>query len=336
MIFMENLEEIISRISSQTGADKNEILLRVKEKQRELSNLISEEGAAYIVAKESGIELIKKKEYELKIGSIMGGMRSVSLTARVLKIEETRAFKTDRAEGKVCSIRLGDETGIIRLTLWNDQIGKAEELKRDSLVKITNAFAKDNFGKAELSLGKLGKLEKVQDSAAIIYADEIEQKFVSEQGSASSQKHYDEIGISGLREGSNARIRACIAQVFESSPFFLTCPECSMRVEEACKLHGKSEPNLVISGIVDDGTGNIRAVFFRSAAESLLGMSTAEAWQIYEPRRNAESIISRIPLAKDFILKGFVKRNKLYERLEFVVNEVEEVNVKREIEKMMK
>lgn len=332
---MESLEEILARIAMQTGMEKQEILLRVKDKQKELSNLISEEGAAYIVAKECGIELIKKKDYEIKIGNIISGMKTVNLVSRVLKVDDIRSFKTEKAEGRVCSVSLGDDTGIMRLTLWNDQIGKVEELKRDNLVKISSAFAKDNFGKTELGLGKLGKLEKMQDSTSIPYADEIEKKFISSQSSAPMQKSYDDLLISELREGVNAKIRACIAQIFEGTIFFLTCPDCGMKVEEKCKIHDKVEPNLVISGIVDDGSGNIRAVFFRNAAESLLSVSTKEAWESYSPRRNSEAIISRIPLAKDFIFKGFVKRNKLFERLEFVVNEVSDVNAMEEIEKIV-
>lgn len=331
---MENLEEIVSRISSQTGIEKQEVLSRVRDKQKELSNLISEEGAAYIIAKECGIELIKKKDYEMKIGNIISGMKTVNIACRILKVEEIRSFKTEKAEGRVCSISLGDDTGIMRLTLWNDQIGKVEELKRDNLVKITSAFAKDNYGKTELSLGKLGKLEKIQDSSSIPYADEIEKKFGTSQSSGQVRKNYDDFLISELREGSNARIRACIAQIFEGTLFFLTCPDCGMKVEEKCKIHDKSEPNLVLSGIVDDGSGNIRAVFFRNAAESIIGMSTKEAWEIYAPRRNAEALLARIPLAKDFIFRGFVKKNKLFERLEFVVNEVSDVDAIAEIEKI--
>ena len=59
---MKNLNEIIDKIVEQTGKDRNEILEMVKQKHRDMSNLISEEGAAYIVAKDMGIELIKKRE----------------------------------------------------------------------------------------------------------------------------------------------------------------------------------------------------------------------------------------------------------------------------------
>lgn len=329
---METMEEIIRNISSQTGIGEEDIRKRIKEKQRDLSNLISEEGAAYIVAKEHGIELIKKKEYDIKIGNIIAGMKAFNVTARVLKKDDIKEFKTEKAQGKLCPLQIGDETGIIRLILWNDQSDAAENIKRDNLIKIQGAYAKDNLGRVEISVGRSGKIEKVQDSAEIPYADEIEKRFGIESPIA---KNHRKRKIKDLREGENARIRACIVSLFENNPFFFTCPDCGMKVKDICEAHGKKEPNLFLSGIIDDGTGNMRAIFFRKNAEKLIGMGTAEAWELFDKTKTASSITCRVALGKDYIFSGFVKKNKLFERMEFVANEVEEVNVKEEIKDLI-
>ena len=53
---MGELEELIHTVSEKTGLGEDEIKKKVKEKQRELSGLVSETGAAYIVANELGVK----------------------------------------------------------------------------------------------------------------------------------------------------------------------------------------------------------------------------------------------------------------------------------------
>ncbi len=55
------LNEIIEKIKEQSGLPEEEIKNKIKEKQRELYGLVSPEGAAHILAKELGIELVKRE-----------------------------------------------------------------------------------------------------------------------------------------------------------------------------------------------------------------------------------------------------------------------------------
>lgn len=52
---------VIQNIVSVTGLTIEDVKKRVLDKQKEFENLISEEGAAYIVAKELGLKLVKSK-----------------------------------------------------------------------------------------------------------------------------------------------------------------------------------------------------------------------------------------------------------------------------------
>lgn len=330
---MESFDEIVGRIASHTGMDRKEIVSRIRSKQNELANMISEEGAAYIIAKECGIELLKKKECEVKIGSLVSGLKNVNLSGRVMKIDGAREFKTEKAQGKLASVIIGDDTGIIKVILWNDQADLAKDLKKGGLVKVMNAYVKDNMGKTEANIGKSGKIEKIPDSPEIPFVEELEKKFSSQQ--PSSGRNYERNPISGMKEGAYSETRACIVRVFEGNPFYFTCPDCGMKVTEPCPTHGKKEPTLVVSAIMDDGTGNMRIVLFRNNVEKLIGISTSEAYKAFEKKLNAQEVYGRIELGKDFIFRGFVKKNKLVERLEFVANEVEEIDARKEAERLL-
>ena len=50
-------EEIVKKICEEKQMDHEEVHLRVKEKLRQLSDLISKEGAAHIVANELGVKV---------------------------------------------------------------------------------------------------------------------------------------------------------------------------------------------------------------------------------------------------------------------------------------
>jgi replication factor A1 len=126
-------------------------------------------------------------------------------------------------------------------------------------------------------------------------------------------------------------------QLFETSIFYEICPQCGSRVvkevnEFKCSEHGKVEPvkTIVLSGIIDDGTGNIRVVFFRDVALELIGMDMKQALE------NEGSFFDNINvLGKEFIITGKARRNKMFNRLEFVANNVKEVDAVEEANKII-
>jgi replication factor A1 len=153
------LEEIVAKISSESGKTEDEIKDMVEEKREELGGLITPEGAAHVVANGLGINLFKgvSLHKELKIESIIPGMKSVDITGKVVRIFPPREFdRKDGTKGKVCSILLGDETGTIRTVFWGDDVSLIEEEKivEDCILRIRAGYTKENLnGEAELHIG---------------------------------------------------------------------------------------------------------------------------------------------------------------------------------------
>src|SRR4030042_6338138 len=104
---MFSIEEIVEKICEHTQMSQKKVLQLIEEKQDELSGLVSREGAAYIVAREFGISLLKESKKQLKVNSLTEGLNSVDLVARVIRISEQRDFQKEDRKGSVVNLMLG-------------------------------------------------------------------------------------------------------------------------------------------------------------------------------------------------------------------------------------
>ncbi len=106
----------------------------------------------------------------LKISEIKPGMNNINIVGKVIDVGKMRTFaRKDSTMGKVTGITIGDDTGKMRLTLWD---GKAEApVKAGDTVEITNAYSRENTfsNQTELNLGSGGGIAK--SSVAVDYSE---------------------------------------------------------------------------------------------------------------------------------------------------------------------
>ena len=63
------------------------------------------------------------------------GQSDVTLRGRVLAVDSVRTFeRDDGSEGRVSNLVLGDESGRVRITLWDEQANLVEEIDPDTCV----------------------------------------------------------------------------------------------------------------------------------------------------------------------------------------------------------
>ena len=92
----------------------------------------------------------------MKIVELKPGMRRVEITGKVLSISETREVTTRAGEQSgVATADLNDDSGTVKLTLWNEQI---DQVKVDDNVKIENGYVTSFRGETQLNVGRYGKL----------------------------------------------------------------------------------------------------------------------------------------------------------------------------------
>ncbi|NIO45047.1 MAG: DUF2240 family protein, partial [Candidatus Aenigmarchaeota archaeon] len=88
-----DFEIIVKKIKEKANLNDEEVNKKILEKQQELSNLVSKEGAAYIIAKELGLDIFQKTKRRLEIKNVVPKLRNLNLTARIVKVFEAKEFK---------------------------------------------------------------------------------------------------------------------------------------------------------------------------------------------------------------------------------------------------
>jgi replication factor A1 len=160
-------ESYISKIIEETGLNRKEIQDRVKEKKEELKGLISEEGALFIIAKELGVDVkTNNKEImgdlEINISDVTKEMKNVTLAGRIKEILRVYKFeKKEGEEGYVGSFILNDNTGDIRIVLWDEDVAIFQDVNfvKGEIVKVINGYPKEGRdGRIEIHIGRLGKI----------------------------------------------------------------------------------------------------------------------------------------------------------------------------------
>ncbi len=99
------------------------------------------------------------------ISELKTGQGKVDIEAVIESIEEPRSFEKFGKEIKVANAVLKDESGSIKLTLWNDEIDK---VKPGSRIKISNGFVNEFKGEKQLTAGKFGKMEVLGEEAEAV------------------------------------------------------------------------------------------------------------------------------------------------------------------------
>ena len=91
------------------------------------------------------------------IKDLQNGQKRVSVEAKVVEkgdVREVRSRFKDETYRIVDAV-VADETGSVKLTLWNEQI---EHVNVGDNIKIDNGYVTSFKGEIQLNVGKFGKL----------------------------------------------------------------------------------------------------------------------------------------------------------------------------------
>jgi replication factor A1 len=96
------------------------------------------------------------------IDALTLGESDVTLTGVVLDTDSIRTFeRDDGSEGRVANLTLGDETGRVRVTLWDDQTELVNELDPGTTVELVDGYVRERDGDLEVHLSARSTLEAV-------------------------------------------------------------------------------------------------------------------------------------------------------------------------------
>ena len=266
--------------------------------------MIDKKTATFIVAKTIGIELPKTIETKLQIKNLVANIRGVNIVGKIFKISPINEFqKKNGKSGKVANVFISDGTGYTRIPLWNDHVKMIEEevFSMGDTIQINNAMTKENiYGETELMIGKFGKIEKIENSENNIPSlENLNNTYIS--------RPTGRIKIENIIPGK-FEIKGTIVQIFRGKFIF----------------GEDSDKGLVISSMVDDGTGNLRVVFFREIAEKISGMKPDDIINLSEQDRL--DFVKKALLGKEFLISGNIKKNTFFDCLELIAEITNDVN----------
>lgn len=99
-----------------------------------------------------------RQPVDVKVGELTPTSRAVNVIAKAMSKSEVRNIATGRdgAPHRVCDALVGDETGCVYLTLWDDNIEKVNE---GDTVSVKNGYINLFRGNMRLNVGRYGTLE---------------------------------------------------------------------------------------------------------------------------------------------------------------------------------
>jgi len=329
MILKLDYNELVSKIKER-GLSDEEINKRINDKLEQLSGLISKEGAAHLIANELGIKIFEDVG-EVKISKVIFGMRDVGVVGKVIDIYEVRSFEKENRKGKVANFLIGDESGRIRIVLWDDNhISKIEnkELKENDIVRLKNCYVKENNGYKELHLGNKSVFEinpdgvKVEDVANGYQMDSFSVKQIVD-----------------LNEGDNVKLRGTVVQLYDPR-FYEICDRCGKRARMEgnsfkCVEHGDVSVKYasVINFFLDDGSDNIRIVCFRDQVKELLELEEEALLELKDSASKFEEIRNNL-LGRQVEVNGRVVKNEMFDRKEFIASSLNELKAEKLLAEM--
>jgi replication factor A1 len=253
------LEETIELILKHTEHQRDEVLKMIEEKRQELGpEVVNEESAAMIIARELGIDLQQvSAKARIRIEDITESTGRVPLTARVVSKNPVRTFtRKDGGEGKVASLFVSDETGEIRVTLWDEITRVVEEdiVKIDDVIQLRGGYVKKGLGDAlEINMGRM---------SGIKILDEYE---LEDLGIDFGETPSTKIGELLEEKMYNISVTAKIQKVFPLTTF--------------SRDDGESEGK-VLRLIVADETGETGCVFWDKEAEEMENAKVGEVFNL--------------------------------------------------------
>lgn len=104
----------------------------------------------------------------MAIKDLQAKQGNANVIATVVSKDSIREFQKFGKAGKVCNATIKDDTGEVKLTLWNEQI---DSISVGDKIEIKNGYVNEWQGEKQLSTGKFGSLEIIEKAAAEMKAE---------------------------------------------------------------------------------------------------------------------------------------------------------------------
>ncbi|MFC7041794.1 single-stranded DNA binding protein [Halonotius sp. GCM10025705] len=109
-------------------------------------------------------ELDVETQEMYRVEDLSMGVSDVNLKGTILDVGTVRTFdRDDGSEGQVSNLSVGDPTGRVRVTLWDEQAPLVSEFTDGQSVEIVDGYVKERDGSLELHVGSRGAVETIDE-----------------------------------------------------------------------------------------------------------------------------------------------------------------------------
>lgn len=239
-----------------------------------LIRLSEEQASAMFIPELSSLE---KALYDYKkISDIDEDDQDIIVIGRVIELNEIHEFERDNGDsGFVRNIEIADETGSLRVVLWDADAKREFEMGQP--IKLQNPrFDLDNDSRIEAIVNR---------NTAILEPSESEIEKLPSQDELMEAIYVPKTIESLAEDDVNVCVTGTIVEVDSNRIISKKCPSCNGYVEGAedenvCDNCGHvfDEPKtlLMVPLRIEDDTGDIKVTFFDKLAEELIGMKKEE------------------------------------------------------------
>jgi replication factor A1 len=239
-------EKIIDQIlSRRPEISRKDIIERLEKEKKKTGGFISDETLLWMIAAEFNVEIPRDEAlaFTLSIRDLIPSLNDVTLVGRVVAVYPPKAF-TGRKNGKVASLLVADQSGILRVVLWNDKTSlmQSGEIKVGQIIRFSHGYTReDRSGRVELHIGEKSEIEtNPQDVKAKDYPTI--DKFTTKIGEITQAHKNKKVNVIGT-----------VKELFSSSAF----------------QRKDSSSGKVMRFVLADETGEIPAVVWNEKVDEL-------------------------------------------------------------------
>jgi len=239
-------EKIIEQIlSGRPEISREEVIERLEKEKMKTGGFISDKTLLRMIAAELSVEIPHDEALapKLSVRDLVLGLNDVTLVGRIVAVFPPKAFKGNRS-GKMASLLVADQSGILRVVLWDEKTGFIEsgEIKVGQIIRFSHGYTReDRSGRVELHIGEKSEIE-------------INPKDVEAKDYPTISKFTTKIGkITQTQKNKRVSVKGTVKELFSASTF----------------KRQDSSSGKVMRFVMADETGEIPVVVWNEKANEL-------------------------------------------------------------------
>ncbi|MDR1993900.1 MAG: hypothetical protein LBQ98_10510 [Nitrososphaerota archaeon] len=159
-------QNLIAEIQAKNSQINQSQIIELLTAERERTGgLLGDDTLLRLIAAKLGVPVTQvtfQNNRFISSKHLFAGLYDVNVAGRLIAIFPVKTFSNEEKSGKLVTLLLGDNDGLLRVVLWNEKTELVEqgELRAGQIVELLHGYTRDDrYGKTELHLGTKSLIE---------------------------------------------------------------------------------------------------------------------------------------------------------------------------------